>query len=85
MVGVVKIFCIFGYKSTNMALEQITTDMEVEEQPAPKGMVRTEMGKLVTKAKSAADQKAYVDAMQAEYKDRMKRKAMALKSMMKKK
>jgi len=64
-----------------MPLEQITTEMDVQE-PTPKGMVRTEMGKLVTKKKAAADQKAFVDAMQAEYMDRLKRKAaLKLKSM----
>jgi hypothetical protein len=64
-----------------MPLEQITTDMEVQE-PTPKGMVRTEMGKLVTKKKAAEDEKAFVSAMQAEYMDRLKRKAaLKLKSM----
>ena len=47
-------------------------------------MVRTEMGKLVKKEKAAADEKAFVGAMQDEYKDRLKRKAMLLKSMKKK-
>lgn len=64
-----------------MPLEQITTEMDVQE-PTPKGMVRTEMGRLVTKQKAAADQKAFVDAMNEEYKDRMKRKA-KLKAMKK--
>jgi hypothetical protein len=66
-----------------MALEQITTDMDTQE-PTPKGMVRTEMGRLVKKEKAAADEKAFVGAMQDEYKDRLKRKAMLLKSMKKK-
>jgi hypothetical protein len=55
----------------------------------PKGMVRTETGRLVTKAKAEADLKAFSDAMQDQYmnraKDAAKARAMKLGSMMKKK
>ena len=64
-----------------MALEQITTDMEVMEQPAPKGMVRTEMGRLVKKADQDAWEKKSAAAMQAQWKSR----GAKLKSMKKKK
>ena len=64
-----KIFRIFG-KIYIMALEQITTDMEVMEQPAPKGMVRTEMGRLVKKADQDAWEKKGMAAMQAQLKSR---------------
>ena len=42
-----------------MLLEQITTDYEDDDnqQPAPKGMVRTEMGRLVKKADQDAFEK----------------------------
>lgn len=70
-------------------LEQITgevvTEEEDQDQPAPKGMVRTEMGKLVSKAKAAADQKGFVKAMQEQYMSRpdvkAKIKAAKLKAM----
>ena len=64
-----------------MPLEQITTEMDVQE-PAPKGMVKTEMGRLVKKADQDAWEKKATEAMQSEYMDRMKRKS-ALKSMKK--
>jgi hypothetical protein len=51
-------------------------------QDPPKGMVRTEMGRLVKKADQDAWEKKATEAMQAEYQDRMKRKD-ALKSMKK--
>ena len=47
---------------------------EVEE-VTPKGMVRTEMGRLVTKEKAAADEKEFVNAMQSQYMDRLKAKS----------
>jgi hypothetical protein len=54
----------------------------------PKGMVRTETGRLVTKAKAEADLKAFSDAMQDQYmnraKDAEKARAMKLGSMKKK-
>ena len=86
----VKIFRIFG-KIYIMALEQITTDMEVMEQPAPKGMVRTEMGRLVKKADQDAWEKKSTAAMQAQLKSRgasslkEKKVGAALKTMKKKK
>jgi hypothetical protein len=58
------------------------------QEPAPKGMVRTEMGRLVPKAKAIADEKAFSDAMQDQYmnraKDAAKARAMKLGSMKKK-
>ena len=72
-----------------MALEQITTDMEVMEQPAPKGMVRTEMGRLVKKADQDAWDKKGLAEMQAQWKGRgaatlkAKKAAAALKAMKK--
>jgi hypothetical protein len=55
----------------------------------PKGMVRTEMGRLVPKAKAEADEKAFSDAMQDQYmnraKDAAKARATKLASMKKKK
>lgn len=55
----------------------------------PKGMVRTEMGRLVPKAKAIADEKAFSDAMQDQYMNRAKDAAKAritmLASMKKKK
>ena len=69
-----------------MPLEQITTEMDVQE-PTPKGMVRTEMGRLVKKEKAAADEKAFVGAMNDQLKNRAKDaakyRAMRLKSMKK--
>ena len=71
-------------------LEQITgevvkDDEEDQDQPVPKGMVRNEMGKLVSKAKAAADQKSFVKAMNDQYMNRpeviAKLKAAKLKSM----
>ena len=54
----------------------------------PKGMVRTETGRLVTKAKAEADLKAFSDAMQDQYmnraKDAEKARGMKLGSMKKK-
>ena len=64
-------------------LEQITGEV-VTEQPIPKGYVKNEMGKLVLKAKAAKDQKAFVDAMQDQYKSRPEVKA-KLAAMSKKK
>jgi len=79
-----------------MLLEQITTDYEddddqQQEQPAPKGMVRTEMGRLVKKADQDAWDKKFVGAMQAQLKGRgasslkEKKVGYALKAMKKKK
>ena len=85
-----KIFRIFG-KIYIMALEQITTDMEVMEQPAPKGMVRTEMVRLVKKADQDAFEKKSRAAMQTQLKSRgasslkEKKVGYALKAMKKKK
>jgi hypothetical protein len=69
-------------------LEQITGEVvkdDEEDQPLPKGMVRNEMGKLVSKAKAAADQKSFVKAMNEQYINRpeviAKLKAAKLKSM----
>lgn len=57
-----------------MLLEQITTDYENDNdqqtQPAPKGMVRTEMGRLVKKADQDAWDKKFTAAMQAQLKGR---------------
>ena len=55
-----------------MLLEQITTDYEDydNQQPAPKGMVRTEMGRLVKKADQDAWEKKSTAAMQAQLKSR---------------
>ena len=63
-----------------MLLEQITTDYDMQE-PAPKGMVRTEMGRLVNKADQDAFEKKSRAAMQAQLKSR----GAKLKSMKKKK
>jgi hypothetical protein len=74
-----------------MALDQdIDIDIDDQEQPTPKGMVRTEMGRLVTKAKAAADEKEFVEAMNNQLKNRVKdaakyRAMMRLKSMRKNK
>ncbi|NBQ16915.1 hypothetical protein EBU24_01220 [bacterium] len=74
-----------------MLLEQITTDYEDDDnqQPAPKGMVETETGRMITKAKAAKDEKSFVDAMQAQWKSRpeviARLKAAKLKAMKKKK
>ena len=73
-------------------LEQITGEVVTDEedndqdQPVPKGMVRNEMGKLVSKAKAAADQKSFIKAMQEQYMKRpevlaAKLKAAKLKAM----
>ena len=66
-----------------MLLEQITTDYEDDDnqQPAPKSMVRTEMGRLVKKADQDAWMKKDMAAMQAQWKSR----GAKLKSMKKKK
>jgi hypothetical protein len=66
-----------------MLLEQITTDYEDDDdqQPAQKGMVRTEMGRLVKKADQDAFEKKSRAAMQAQLKSR----GAKLKSMKKKK
>jgi len=58
-----------------MLLEQITTDYEdddnqQQEQPTPKGYVRTEMGRLVKKADQDAWDKGFVASMQAQWKGR---------------
>lgn len=55
-----------------MLLEQITTDYEDDDnqQPAPKGMVRTEMGRLVKKADQDAWEKKSMAAMQAQLRSR---------------
>ena len=69
-----------------MLLEQITTDYDMQE-PAPKGMVRTEMGRLVKKADQDAFEKKSRAAMQAQLKSRgasslkEKKVGYALKSM----
>jgi hypothetical protein len=63
-----------------MLLEQITTDYDMQE-PAPKGMVRTEMGRLAKKADQDAFEKKSRAAMQAQLKSR----GAKLKSMKKKK
>ena len=60
----------------------------MEQQPAPKGMVRTEMGRLVKKADQDAWEKSATDAMNDQYfnraKDAEKARAMKLGSMKKK-
>jgi len=69
-----------------MLLEQITTDYDMQE-AAPKGMVRTEMGRLVKKADQDAFEKKSRAAMQAQLKSRgasslkEKKVGYALKSM----
>jgi len=63
-----------------MLLEQITTDYDMQE-PAPKSMVRSEMGRLVKKADQDAFEKKSRAAMQAQLKSR----GAKLKSMKKKK
>ena len=79
-----------------MLLEQITTDYEdnddqQQDQPVPKGMVRTEMGRLVKKADQDAWEKKSTAAMQAQLKSRgasslkEKKVGAALKTMKKKK
>ena len=79
-----------------MLLEQITTDYEdnddqQQDQPVPKGMVRTEMGRLVKKADQDAWEKKSTAAMQAQLKSRgasslkEKKVGYALKAMKKKK
>ena len=76
-----------------MLLEQITTDYEDDDnqQPAPKGMVRTEMGRLVKKADQDAWDKGFVSSMQAQWRGRgasslkAKKVGTALKGMKKKK
>ena len=76
-----------------MLLEQITTDYEDDDnqQPAPKGMVRTEMGRLVKKADQDAWEKKSTAAMHAQLKSRgasslkEKKVGAALKTMKKKK
>ena len=73
-----------------MLLEQITTDyMDDDDQTAPKGMVRTEMGRLVKKADQDAWEKKSTAAMQAQFKSRgaaflKEKKLKALKAMKKK-
>jgi len=62
-----------------MLLEQITTDYDMQE-PAPKSMVRSEMGRLVKKADQDAFEKKSRAAMQAQLKSR----GAKLKSMKKK-
>ena len=66
-----------------MLLEQITTDYEDDDnqQPAPKSMVRSEMGRLVKKADQDTWMKKETAAMQAQLKSR----GAKLKSMKKKK
>lgn len=60
----------------------------MEQQPAPKGMVRTEMGRLVKKADQDAFEKKATEAMNEQYfnraKDAEKARAMKLGSMKKK-
>ena len=53
-------------------LEQITGEVVVKDQekPTPKGMVRTEMGRLVKKADQDAWEKKGMAAMQAQLKSR---------------
>ena len=73
-----------------MLLEQITTDYDMQE-PAPQGMVRTEMGRLVKKADQDAFEKKSRAAMQTQLKSRgasslkEKKVGYALKAMKKKK
>ena len=71
-----------------MPLEEITTEMDVQD--PPKGMVRTEMGRLVKKADQMAWEKKATEAMNKQYfsrgKEVAKKKAVvALKSMKKRK
>lgn len=73
-----------------MVLEQITTDYEDDDNQQPqKGMVETEMGRMVPKGKAAKDQQRFVAAMQAQWKNRPevieKLKAAKLKAQMLKK
>ena len=73
-----------------MELEQITTDYEDDDNQQPKkGMVETEMGRMVSKGKAAKDQQRFVAAMQAQWKNRPevieKLKAAKLKAQMLKK
>lgn len=73
-----------------MLLEQITTDYEDDDNQMPqKGMVETETGRMVTKAKAAKDEKNFVKAMQDQYMSRpeiiAKLKAARLKAMKKRK
>ena len=76
-----------------MLLEQITTDYEDDDdqQPAPKGYVRTEMGRLVKKADQDAWDKGVMASMQAQWRGRgasslkAKKVGTALKGMKKKK
>lgn len=73
-----------------MVLEQITTDYEDDDNQQPqKGMVETEMGRMVSKGKAAKDQQRFVAAMQAQWKNRPevieKLKAAKLKAQMLKK
>lgn len=53
-------------------LEQITTDYDIQE-PTPKGMVRTEMGKLVKKEDQDAWDDKMVKSMNKEYFSRGKK------------
>ena len=74
-------------------LEQITGEVVTEDQekPTPKGMVRTEMGRLVKKADQDAWMKKETAAMHAQLKSRgasslkEKKVGYALKAMKKKK
>ena len=73
-----------------MVLEQITTDYEDDDNQQPqKGMVETEMGRMVPKAKAVRDQQRFIAAMQAQWKNRPevieKLKAAKLKAQMLKK
>ena len=74
-----------------MLLEQITTDYEDDDDQQPKGMVRTEMGRLVKKADQDAFEKKSRAAMHAQLKSRgasslkEKKDGYALKAMKKKK
>ena len=83
-MGVVKIFRIFGYKFKEMPLEQITTEMDVQE-TVPKGMVRTEMGRLVKKADQEAWEKKSTMAMNKQLASRgVAKKLSAMKKPVKK-
>lgn len=64
-----------------MLLEQITTDYDTQEPAPPKGMVRTEMGRLVKKKDQDAWDKGVVKSMNDQYFSRGKK----LASMKKKK
>ena len=63
--------------------------MPLEQEPTPKGMVRTEMGRLVKKADQMAWEKKATEAMDKQYFSRgsvkEKKIAGALKSMKKRK